>query len=371
MTQGAIRGSQTSPLLAGATPRQLSWEGSPGEQSGMLVYHRAVRAQNLGGPLDSPLLPALLQQRFSQPQPQKRRRQPRSRHSVRGAASSADAAPAAQDDDLVAEPRRASYESGLARSTHMQPMNASSPIAGTHREPLQKASMAALVRETRERAEALRGTPSRTAMRRERRSSDRAKTPEHFDSDLWHELPADVRQDVVGGEPAAAASPAGQAARSAASASGLEAVDTVRSEPLLPLSVQRRAPPRVRPGVGKRLGSLQQNRQDRREPVSSAPLTAAREFHDSIQRLTALKRQQAKQASAEVQEYTKRGGGSTAQSSSSRRLSYDAERLQRADQRHRSDMAQARAELTEKSVRHYLALLRPRFAVHFHAWHEN
>ena len=208
-------------------------------------------------------------------------------------------------------------------------------------------------------------------MRRERRSSDRAKTPEYFDSDLWHELPADVRQDVVGGEPAAAVSPAGQAARSAASASGLEAVDTVRSEPLLPLSVQRRAPPRVRPGVGKRLGSLQQNRQDRREPVSSAPLTAAREFHDSIQRLTALKRQQAKQASAEVQEYTKRGGGSTAQSSSSRRLSYDAERLQRADQRHRSDMAQARAELTEKSVRHYLALLRPRFAVHFHAWHEN
>ena len=301
----------------------------------MLVYHRAVRAQNLGGPLDSPLLPALLQQRFVQPQPQpktlKRRQVRRARLSLDGEPRGSSVP---KDDRQRREARRASYEPNVGHyrtsgERHNIPVGGSMAL-----DTPQSMSMAALVRESRSRADALRETPSRTAMRRQQ-ASDRAKTPDHFDSALWHDLPDDIRRHIAADEPAASWFADGPETFASVGASTGELVGRSPANAVAP-----RATP---PGATRQLRDSTSS-----GIVSCSPLDAAIDFHERISRLTAIHKEQTRKANVEAAEYANRGGKSL--EPNSKTLSYEADRLHRANQQHRSEMAQARADVTAKYV---------------------
>lgn len=307
----------------------------------MLVYHRTLRAQHVAGPLDSPLLPALLQQRFAQPQPQPQRLKGLQRRQLRHARSSLGGGHGVSNGERHGEgDRRASYEPDFARGPMLGAREI--PIDGSAaRDTLHSMSMAALVRESRSRAHALRGAPSRTATR-QRHSSARAKTPDHYDSALWHALPDDVRRDIS----------SDKTDERAASwfADGPETFERVGAATNSDQTEKRPARDLSRK-TSRHLGSSQRAKQLQSDSVSgisvgSDPLAASREFHERILRLTATHKEQERQAHAEAAEYTNRGGVSL--QSHSNILSHEADSLQRAEHRHRSEMALARAEVTAK-----------------------
>ena len=323
-----------------------------GDVAEMLLHHQEQRAQRAPGPLDSVLLPALLmRERFGQQPAQPRRR------SGRGGADAAVQRRGRQDEgalrrtlgdigaemgreDELAEPRRVSYESAFMRNARTRPCDELPGFASNG------GTMAALVRDSRARSEALRGTPSRSAARagggRRGLSAGRARTPDDYDSDIWHALPADVRDGFMD---------------EAESSSGFideaeRMISRDDSSAPAPRPSGRASPVSV--SMPRWLGSMQVERPQQRHasPTRLAPLDAAKEFHDSISRLERLERKQAKQARAEASEYSKRGGGgggkpgpgsvniskvgagSNDRKSPPKRLSYDAQRLLRAESIH-------------------------------------
>jgi hypothetical protein len=241
------------------------------------------------------------------------------------------------DDRQRREPRRASYEPDCMQHQELG-ARATSTGGSMALDTPQSMSMAALVREARSRADALRGTPSRTAMR-QRQTSDRAKTPDHYDSALWHDLPDDIRQHLA----------AGDASATSWFADGAETFARVGAAPTELVGQSPAAA--MAPRTNERLKTVSRATRQLSDSISggtgsSDPLAAAREFHERISHLTKAQKEQARQANVEAAEYASRGGRSL--DTHSKTSSYEADRLHRANQQHRSEMAQARADLTAK-----------------------
>jgi hypothetical protein len=176
---------------------------------------------------------------------------------------------------------------------------------------------------------------------RQRQTSDRAKTPDHYDSALWHDLPDDIRQHLA----------AGDASATSWFADGAETFARVGAAPTELVGQSPAAA--MAPRTNERLKTVSRATRQLSDSISggtgsSDPLAAAREFHERISHLTKAQKEQARQANVEAAEYASRGGRSL--DTHSKTSSYEADRLHRANQQHRSEMAQARADLTAKWV---------------------